>query len=91
MRWIALAVVYLRGIERNVMSTENESGVHSYIVDFQFPEVKGAGNYYQSAAVHAADFGTALNRAWSEVRARPAIKGRRITTVKCTIIRSDAP
>lgn len=70
------------------MQSDHETGLQEYIVDFFFPELKGPG-IYQSAAVSASDFGTAFNRAWTDVRKRPAIKGRRINTVKLTAIRSE--
>lgn len=67
---------------------QEKDNLNTYAVSFMFPELKGAG-IYQGATVRASEPGTAFNRAWHEVKQNPAIKGRRITTIKATIIRSE--
>lgn len=55
-----------------------------WIVNFKLKEV-AASKYYQSATVEASDMGLAVKRAWSMVKKREGVKGRRINSVDITV------
>ena len=56
----------------------------TYIVDFKLTEL-AAKSYWQSVEVTASNIGLALNRAWTEVKKRPAVKGRRVKKASVSI------
>lgn len=55
-----------------------------WIVNFKFKEAS-ASRYYQSASVTASDIGLAVKRAWSIVKQREGIKGKRLKTADISI------
>jgi hypothetical protein len=50
-----------------------------------FPEVKPAHEAFQSCSFDASNMGHAVHRALLDIRARPALKGKRITEVRLTV------
>lgn len=54
-------------------------------VAFTFHEMP-SGLMYQNVNVEATDLGMAVHHAYKEIRKRPAVKGRRLTTAKITIV-----
>jgi hypothetical protein len=57
----------------------------SFTIDAFFPEVKPAHAAFQSTTKLASNIGVAAVRAMNEIRARPALKGKRITEVRLTV------
>lgn len=49
----------------------------NYVVDFKLPQLS-ASHYWHSVEVKASNIGLAVNRAWAEIKKRPAVKGRRL-------------
>lgn len=49
----------------------------SWVVNFTLPQLS-ASSHWQSTEVKAANLGLAVNRAWTIVKTRPKVKGRRI-------------
>lgn len=56
----------------------------NWIVDFKLPQLS-ASHYWFSVEVEASNVGLAVNRAWAEVKKRPAVKGRRIKDAQITV------
>lgn len=61
----------------------------TWIVNFKLKELSSS-HYWQSAEVEATNVGLAVNRAWSIVKARPAVKGKRVNRVEITVEKADA-
>ncbi len=49
----------------------------NWLINFTLPQLS-ASHYYHGQVVQAANLGLAVNRAWSIVKKKPAVKGRRI-------------
>jgi len=49
----------------------------TWSITFKLPELS-ASHYWHNVSVDAANVGLAINRAWAEVKKRPAVKGRRV-------------
>jgi hypothetical protein len=60
-----------------------------FVVDFTFPEVS-SGKMYQSSRQKATGMTTAVARAYKEVKQRPGIKGKRIHSVKISVVEIQA-
>jgi hypothetical protein len=56
----------------------------NWIVDFKLPQLS-ASHYWHSVEVEASNIGLAVNRAWAEIKKRPAVKGRRIKDAQISI------
>lgn len=63
--------------------------MRSFSVSAFFPEVKPAHAAFQSCVAKAAEMDTAAARGLGELRARPALKGKRIREVRLTIKELD--
>lgn len=66
-------------------SKRKEEAVKSFSVWAFFPEVKPAHAAIQSCVAKATEMNTAVSRAIEEIRARPALRGKRIREVRLTI------
>lgn len=54
-----------------------------------FPELKPAHAAFQDCNFDASNMGQAAHRALLDIRARPALKGKRITEVRLTVKQID--
>lgn len=61
----------------------------SFSVSAYFPEVKPAHQAFQSCVGKGSMMSIAMARAVDEIRARPALKGKRISEVRLTIKEID--
>lgn len=61
----------------------------SFSISAFFPEVKPAHSAFQECRMSGSDLGVAAVRALHEIRARDALKGKRITEVRLTIKEID--
>jgi hypothetical protein len=65
-----------------------EDNLKTFAVNFKFPELIFK-HMYQSATAKAGDAGTAVNRAWKEVKQRQGVKRHRITTMQITVVMAE--
>lgn len=56
-----------------------------FAVTYTFMEMP-SGQMYQSASVEATGIGMACHKAFQEIKQRPAVKGRRLSTAKVTVV-----
>lgn len=61
----------------------------SFAITAFFPEVKPAHEAHQECRMAGSDLGVALQRAVYVIRARPELKGKRITEARLTIKEID--
>lgn len=59
-----------------------------FMCDFSFPDLP-SGKMYATEIGEGGDVGNAVNDAFKKVKKRPAIKGRRIKTVKISVTFMD--
>lgn len=64
-----------------------EDNLKTFAVTFKMPELL-AKNMYQSATAKAGDVGTAVNRAWKEVKKRQGVRKHRITQMQISVVQA---
>lgn len=60
----------------------------TYAVTYTFEELP-SGKMYQTARVEATGLGMACHKAFQEIKARPAVKGRRLHHAKVTVVEAN--